>query len=94
MLQDGGLMDNFMWTLDSAGIIKIANQVKEIVLKDLHQRGYMTEDDAKQYLSTRVVSGYRPSWFGVVWNSLRKKTSKNDEFVITMIDAVSSDKED
>lgn len=87
-------MDNFLWTLDSAAIIKLANQTKEIVLKDLHRQGYMTEDDAKRYLSTRVVSGYRPSWFGAVWNKLRKGTHKNDEFVITMIDATASNEED
>jgi hypothetical protein len=87
-------MDNYVFTLDTAALIKIANQTKEIVVRDLCIQGYLSQDVAEEYLRTRVVTAYRPSWLGAMWNRIRKRQSKNDDLVLTILETLIPDEEE
>ena len=71
--------------LSDSDIVRNSNRVRELVIEDLVDCGLLTKEDADQYLGTRVLVGYRPSWFGKAWRKWQKKEDK-DELCMTIKD--------
>lgn len=57
-------------------LVKLCNEIKEVVLQDLVLQNYLTEDERNFYLSSRVLMGYKKSWFGRIWNILNKSENE------------------
>ena len=65
---------NYVYTEEQ--LIRLCNEIKEIVLQDLVVEEYITEDERNIYLSRRVLMGFKRSWFGRVWNVLNKTSNE------------------
>lgn len=73
-------------TMYSEGdIIKNSNRVRELVVDDMLTEGIISEEVAERYLGTRVIVGYKPSWFGKTWRKIQGKEDK-DNFYLTIVE--------
>ena len=77
--------ENMMVCSDS-DILRNSNTVMELVVEDLCSEGLISEEVRDEYLSTRVVIAYRPSWFGNVWRKLQGKKEEKDKLILTVAD--------
>lgn len=80
------IMEKF-YTYTEPQLIKLCNEIKEIVVHDLQNQKYITPEKRDLYLKTRVLLGYRPNWFGKLWSILngKKTTGECEEFLIIPI---------
>jgi len=58
------------YTYTDADILKLSNQVKEIVVADLCKHGYLTSEEHDRYLKDHILIGYKYSWLGKMWRLL------------------------
>lgn len=80
-------MQQFVYS--EAELIRLCNDIREVILQDLTVTNYITQDQRNLYLHSRVLIGYRPSWFGKIWarlnNQVISKNSTGDTFTIIPI---------
>lgn len=69
-------MQQFVYS--EAELIRLCNEIREIVLQDLTQTEYITQDQRNLYLHSRVLIGYRPSWLGKIWSRLNNRIISQD----------------
>jgi hypothetical protein len=76
-----------IFTYSESQLIKLCNEVREIIVHDLQKHEFITPEKRDLYLKTRVLIGYKPNWFGKLWSILNGKKTINecDEFLIVPI---------
>jgi hypothetical protein len=62
------------------------NRVKEIIINDLVRENLLSKSDADNYLKTRVVLLYSPSWWGKAWAKLNNMPDDRQRISIGRID--------
>jgi hypothetical protein len=67
-----------LFTYSEADLIKLCNEIREVVVNDMCVHHYIVQAQQDQYLRSRVLMGYKPSWFGKVWSLLNKKSIATD----------------
>jgi len=67
-----------LFTYTEAELVKLCNEIREIVVRDMCVHHYITPAQQEQYLKGRVLMGYKPSWFGRVWGMLNSRSKIED----------------
>lgn len=67
-----------LFTYSEADLVKLCNEIREIVVRDMCVHHYIMPAQQDQYLSGRVLIGYKPSWFGKVWSLLNNRAKAED----------------
>ena len=73
-----------LFTYTEADLVKLCNEIREIVVRDMCVHHYILPAQQELYLKSRVLMGYKPSWFGKIW-SLMNNRSKTEDNSFTII---------
>jgi len=67
-----------LFTYSEADLVKLCNEIREVVVRDMCVHHYIVPAQQEQYLRSRVLMGYKPSWFGKVWSLLNNRSTTTD----------------
>lgn len=74
-----------VYNLSEGGLSKLANRVKEMVVTDLVKSELISQEQGEEYLKTKVVISYKPSWFGKMWRKLSGYNNAENNITLSIV---------